>query len=87
MAHPLFDFSGLSPEERIQLAEDLWDSLVPTPEAVLLPEAHARELDRRIEAYRRDGDRGVPWREALDEIEAEDIDTGQPEEDRSGRGG
>jgi putative addiction module component (TIGR02574 family) len=71
MAHPLFDFSHLSPEERIQLAEDLWDSLVPTPAALPLSEAQARELDHRVAAYRQDGDPGQPWREALDEIERE----------------
>jgi putative addiction module component (TIGR02574 family) len=27
MAPPLFDFSQLSPDERIELAEQLWDSL------------------------------------------------------------
>lgn len=30
MISPIFDFSHLSPEERIQLAEELWDSLEPS---------------------------------------------------------
>jgi putative addiction module component (TIGR02574 family) len=30
MTSPIFDFSHLTPEERIQLAEELWDSLDPT---------------------------------------------------------
>jgi putative addiction module component (TIGR02574 family) len=30
MSPPIFDFSRLTPEERIQLAEELWDSLEPT---------------------------------------------------------
>ena len=29
MSSPIFDFSHLTPEERIQLAEELWDSLEP----------------------------------------------------------
>jgi putative addiction module component (TIGR02574 family) len=46
MASPLFDFSHLTPEERIQLAEDLWDSL---PESdILLTDAQRAELDRRL---------------------------------------
>jgi hypothetical protein len=47
MPHPIFDFSNLTPEERIQLAEDLWDSLAEIPESVPLTEAQAEELDRR----------------------------------------
>ncbi len=82
MAHPLFDFSRLSPEERIQLAEDLWDSLVPTPEALPLSDALAQELDRRVAAYRADSNPGRPWQDVLDEIERE-----ADAEERSRRGG
>lgn len=72
MAHPSLDYSHLSPEERLQLVEDLWDSLaVGAPESVPIPESHARELDRRLAAYREDGDPGRPWREVLDEIDAD----------------
>lgn len=42
MSHPKFDFSNLSPEERIQLAEDLWDSLDDRPEILPLTDAQAR---------------------------------------------
>jgi len=49
MPHPIFDFSNLTPEERIQLAEDLWDSLAEIPESVPLTEAQAEELDRRVD--------------------------------------
>ncbi len=71
MAHPPFDSSGLSPEERIQLADDLWDSLVPTPETLANSDAQAQELDRRVAACRADGDPGRPWQQVLDEIERE----------------
>lgn len=65
MAKPQLDYSQISAEERIELAEELWDSLAETPEAVPLTEAQAEELDRRIDAYRKDRDPGTPWREAL----------------------
>ena len=67
VSSPIFDFSHLTPEERIQLAEELWDSLEPS--AVPLTPELAAELRRRREEYRRDGDPGHPWREALDDIE------------------
>lgn len=67
MASPLFDFSHLTPEERIQLAEDLWDSL---PERhVQLTDAQRAELDRRWALQKAEPNRGRPWREVLDEIE------------------
>jgi putative addiction module component (TIGR02574 family) len=67
MASPLFDFSHLTPEERIQLAEDLWDSL---PEShIQLTDAQRAELDRRLVLEKADPGRGRPWREVLDEIE------------------
>ena len=69
MSHPKFDFSALSPEERIQLAEDLWDSLDDRPEILPLTDAQARELDRRLEAYRADQDPGQPWEAVLERIE------------------
>lgn len=67
MASPVFDFSHLSPEERMQLAEDLWDSL---PERqVQLSEAQRAELERRRDLHAADPARGRPWRDLLDEIE------------------
>ena len=67
MANPIFDFSHLSPEERIQLAEDLWDSLAP--EALPLTPAQIAELRQRRGAYDPNGPPGQPWDEALDDIE------------------
>jgi putative addiction module component (TIGR02574 family) len=34
--------------ERLQLVEDVWDSIAATPEAVPIPEWHKAELDRRL---------------------------------------
>ena len=67
MTSPIFDFSHLSPEERIQLAEELWDSLEPTQ--VPLDPALASDLERRAEAHRREPERGRPWRNVLDDID------------------
>jgi putative addiction module component (TIGR02574 family) len=65
MPNPIFDFSHLTPEECIQLVEDLWKSLSETPESLPLTDAQAEELDRRVEAYERDRDPGRPWKEVL----------------------
>lgn len=68
MRSPIFDFSHLTPAERIQLAEELWDSLEPEHLPPLDGET-AAELDRRLEELRRHPDRGRPWQEVLREIE------------------
>ncbi len=39
----------LSAAERLELLEELWDSLAATPETVPVPEWHRAELDRRLE--------------------------------------
>ena len=55
------DLLKLSPSERIQLAEDLWDSVAEIPESIELSAAQREELDRRLEAYHADPDAGSPW--------------------------
>jgi putative addiction module component (TIGR02574 family) len=67
MATAPLDFSQLTPEQRLQLIEALWDSL--TPEQVPIAPEVAAELHRRLELHRQDPERGQPWREALDDIE------------------
>jgi putative addiction module component (TIGR02574 family) len=37
----------LSPSEKIQLVEDLWDDLAATPEAVPVHDWHIEEIERR----------------------------------------
>ena len=57
------DVLELTPVERIQLAEDIWDSVAAAPDAVLLTAAQKEELDRRLTAYRQNPDAGSPWAE------------------------
>ena len=45
------DILELSVAERIQLVEDIWDSIAAAPETVPLNEDQKKELDRRLEAY------------------------------------
>jgi putative addiction module component (TIGR02574 family) len=55
------DLLELSVSERIQLVQDLWDSIVAVPESVQLTEAQKQELDRRLDAYHQNPDVGSPW--------------------------
>ena len=62
------DISRLSPEERLRLLEQLWESLSATPEAIPLTNAQREELDRRLNELDRDGPVGIPWEEVLHRI-------------------
>jgi putative addiction module component (TIGR02574 family) len=62
------DLAKLSPEERLKLLEQLWDSLSETPEAIPMTDAQRAELDRRLDDLDRDGPVGIPWNEVLDRI-------------------
>ena len=66
MASPILDFSHLTPEERIELAEQLWDSL--TPEAVQPTAEQVSELRRRRAELEADGEPGEPADQVLNEI-------------------
>ena len=52
----------LTPEERIELAQDLWDSIAQE-EMPPLTEAQKRELDRRIAEHEKNPERTAPWEE------------------------
>ena len=68
MALPQLDIDRLTAEERMELAERLWDSLSEAPEAIPLTPAQQKELDRRLDAFLEDRYAGEPWREALAKI-------------------
>ncbi len=67
------DLLQLSIAERIQLAEDLWDSIAAEataePDRLPVPEAQRQELLRRSEAHRKNPDEAIPLDEALERIE------------------
>jgi putative addiction module component (TIGR02574 family) len=55
-------------EERIRLVEDLWDSIAADQSALPLTQDQREELDRRLDAYERDGDPGQPADEVVADI-------------------
>lgn len=60
----------LSADERIELIGAIWDSM-STEMIVREPTgALKEELDRRIDAYEKDPERGLPWEEVGARIES-----------------
>jgi putative addiction module component (TIGR02574 family) len=68
MGKPIMDFSQLTVAERIQLAEDLWDSLTDAPEVLAVTDAQREELDRRIEAHRANPEVALSWESLRQEL-------------------
>ncbi|MEZ5788959.1 MAG: addiction module protein [Xanthobacteraceae bacterium] len=56
----LKELLALSPAERIDLAEMLWDSIEPDEMPPLTPEQQ-QEIDRRMEEHIRDPSRASSW--------------------------
>jgi putative addiction module component (TIGR02574 family) len=65
---PSIEIGKLSPEERLELLDRLWESLSATPEAVPLTEAQREELDRRLDELDREGPGGIPWDQVYEHI-------------------
>jgi putative addiction module component (TIGR02574 family) len=60
------EIRDLSPAQRLELMDELWESL--TPEEIPVPEWHRRLLDEAVKDYTRDPDEGEPWDEVRDQI-------------------
>jgi len=50
------------------LVEDLWDSIAEDQNALSLTHEQRMELDRRLDAYERDGNAGRPADEVIADI-------------------
>lgn len=66
MTRPALDIEQLTPAERLDLIEQLWDSL--SEEEVPITDAQRNELERRLDALDREGPIGVPWEQLRGEL-------------------
>ena len=58
----------LSVSERLQLVEDIWNSIAEVPEALEVTEVEKRLIDDRLAAYHRDPLAGSPWEDVYARI-------------------
>ena len=68
----MIDIDQLTREEQLDLLERLWDRLSSTHDAFPLTEAQRDELERRIDAFERDGVIGTPAEEVLARLRGRD---------------
>ena len=66
----LSELFALTEAERIQLAQELWDSIPEESAALPLTAEQRRELDRRLAEHRREPGSAVSWEEARAQLRA-----------------
>jgi putative addiction module component (TIGR02574 family) len=60
----------MSPDERLQLVQEIWDSIAGEAEAATLTEAQQQEVDRRWAAHLANPQAAIPWEQVETEIQA-----------------
>ena len=55
-------------DHRIQLVEDIWDSIAEVPQSVIVPDWHKKELEKRLEDYHANPEGASPWAEVKERI-------------------
>jgi putative addiction module component, TIGR02574 family len=68
MSTQFSDILQLSVADRIQLAEDIWESIAAFPEAVPLTENQRNELDHRLQTAAANPEAGIPWKELKENL-------------------
>ena len=69
MSQPRPDFHSLSVAERIQLAEDIWDSIAAeNPDSVQLSPEQRQEVRARAMAHDQDPSSALPWDQVRTEL-------------------
>jgi len=68
MSTELSDILQMSVAERIQLVEDIWDSLASSPESIPVTDAQKEELDRRLQALAQTPDEVISWDELKEKV-------------------
>jgi putative addiction module component (TIGR02574 family) len=61
MSSPQLSVFDLSPSEKLQLVEDLWDDLASSPDEIPVQEWQKEELDRRKKKFNDNPSSGLTW--------------------------
>ena len=69
MSNTAPDYRSLSVSERIQLVEDIWDSIVAeNPDSIQLTPTQRAEVKRRLDAHDADPSSAVAWDDVRSEL-------------------
>lgn len=67
------EIAKLTPEQRLQLLEQIRESLAATPDTVPVTSAQREELSRRLDELDREGAVGIPWEEVLRKLRSQPL--------------
>ena len=59
---------SLSIPERIQLVEDIWDTIAAEADSVELTREEKKIIDERLQAYHQNPELGSPWEDVFKRI-------------------
>ena len=62
------DTLDLSIPERIQLVEDIWDTVTAETKSIKLTKEEKRIIDERLDAYHQNPNLGSPWEDVYKRI-------------------
>jgi putative addiction module component (TIGR02574 family) len=62
------DTLDLSIPERIQLVEDIWDTIAAKADSIELSREEKKIIDQRLDAYHKNPDPGSPWTDVFKRI-------------------
>jgi len=68
MSVEIEEILNLSVKRRLELIEEIWDSISTHPEALPLTAAQRHELDRRKREHQADPSAAKPWSEVRDRL-------------------
>ncbi|MCF3651045.1 addiction module protein [Synoicihabitans lomoniglobus] len=60
------ELSRLTPAEKIELVQEIWDEIAANPDTLPIPQWHIDELNKRSETQ--SSDQGRSWEEVRDDI-------------------
>jgi putative addiction module component (TIGR02574 family) len=69
MVTTIEDLKQLPVSEKIQLVEDLWDSIAAETSPIGLSPQHIAELDYRLDALEKNPSHGTPWSTVREKIQ------------------
>jgi putative addiction module component (TIGR02574 family) len=61
-------FDELSPQEKLDYVQSLWDRIFAQPEEVPVPDWHLQLLDERLAEYEADPEAGSSWEDVREDI-------------------
>ncbi len=69
MSRPAIEIDSLNVEERLELIESLWESLVVDPSNIPVTDAQKQMLDERLDEIDAGDDAGIPWEDVKARIQ------------------